>query len=552
MRLFYLLIGLSGWVGLAGRAVAQDSLAFNPTTITLSQPASVDVSAPGGWRLSGFVGYHRLIQDGYGDQTLYLSHGFQSNLTADYFIGRNWGIGLLLGYQNVRVSDQYEKTRANLGDPSVRSFPLTSLHSFMLTVGPAVSLPLGRRLFLDIHLRGGLFFNDAPVLGTYLPLGGQDGLPSGTIISTTIPDGSRFRAGFNGFAGLKYQLTQPLSVGLGASGSFSSFSYTQIDATNEDKFVQKQTNFKTVGVQLVLSYRFSPFTRRSSKAVPVRPPVPVCYPPVLDQTQPTAYEVGTGDRPVFKWRSSAPVYTEGERFTFRLYTLPGNKVLYEKEMQEPQLAWPDQLALPDTASYYFYTVHASRKDEFEQSCRSEPVVGTFGFLKPQSAPVARPREPVNLFTTKLYELRAVQVLTPNPASTDTTKPSAPVARRRTTGRARGVNPSLAHADSMLARLKIVPTLVYEEALPQPNFAWPARLPWPTQAGLYRYVVNRMNNGDLVQNYYLMIEPDGCHTIVSEATRNKYLRNHSEPPEPQPTPEPKPEHQPEPVPVSKQP
>ena len=552
MRLFYLLIGVIVGIGLAGQAGAQDSLAYNPTVITLSQPTSVDLSAPGGWRLGGFVGYHRLIQEGYGNKSLYLSHGFQSSLTADYFVGRNWGIGLLLGYQSVRVSDQYAKAQSNLGDPFVRLFPLTSLHSFMMTVGPAVSLPLGRRLFLDINLRGGLFFNDAPVLGTYTSLGGQEGLPSGTLISATIPSPSRFRLGFNGFAGLKYQLTQPFSVGLGASASLSSFEYTQVNNNSENYFEQKQVNFKTVGVQLVLSYRFSTVSRRS-KAVPVRPPVPVCYPPVLDQTQSTVYEVGTGDRPVFKWRSSAPVYTEGERFTFRLYTLPGNKVLYEKEVQEPQLTWPDQLSLPDTASYYFYTIHASRKDEFEQSCRSELVVGTFGFMKPQSTPVARPREPVNLYTTKLYELRAVQVVQvtggPTPPA-EAPKPVPPAARRSATGRNRSASPSVIRTDSVLARLKIVPTLVYEEATPQPNFVWPTRLAWPAQAGLYRYVVNRMGTGELVQNYYLMIEPDGCHTIISEATRNKYLRNHSEPPEPQPEPEPKPEPQPEPV--SKQP
>ncbi len=538
MRIFFWFLVGNAILALVNQARAQDSLNYIPNALTLTQSTTIDTS-PGKWRLSGFAGYHQQYQKGYLNESLYLTNGLTAGLATDYFVGPNWGLGIMIGYQNLAVSDLYKQDPSIPKYPSPRLLPLTSLHSFMLTIGPAFSFPLARRLSLDINLRGGLFYNDAPILGAYILNSTQDNLLTGTLVSTTImPNSQRVRLGFNASAGVKYQFTQQLSLGLSANSSYSSFGYTQVNTTNY--FLQKRVDLQMYGVQAEISYRFSPASQRSKAAPPV-PPTPVCYPPLLDTNQPYLYEVGTADLPVFKWRSSAPVYTEGERYTFRLYTLPGNKVVYEKMVQEPQLAWPAQVPLPDTASYYFYTVHTSRTDEFDQSCRSEPVVGTFGFFKPRTSAqnqVVTPREPVNLFRLRLYVLDSVVVTQVPYQPIETGKRSRTTGRRPKTIDTQPNSQTGTPTDSMQSVVKIMPRLLYEGPTQQPSFVWPTLIPLPTSPAVYQYVINRITNRELLQSYYLMVEPDGCSTIISEATKNKYLQYNRVPGE-QPKPEPSP-------------
>ncbi|MFD2934964.1 hypothetical protein [Spirosoma flavum] len=538
MRIFFWFLVGTAILALVNQAGAQDSLNYSTNSLTLTQSTTIDTS-PGKWRLSGFVGYHQQYQKGYLNENLYLTNGLTAGLATDYFVGPNWGIGIMIGYQNLAVSDLYRQDPSIPKYPFPRILPLTSLHSFMLTIGPAFSFPLARRLSLDINLRGGLFYNDAPILGAYLLNSTQDNLLTGTLLGTTvIPSSQRVRLGFNGSVGVKYQFTQQLSLGLAANDSYSSVGYTQVNVNNN--FFQKRVDLKMYGVQAEISYRFSPSSQRTKTAPPV-PPTPVCYPPLLDTAQPNLYEVGTAELPVFKWRSSAPVYTEGERYTFRLYTLPGNKVVYEKVVQEPQLVWPAQVPLPDTASYYFYTVHTSRSDEFEQSCRSEPVVGTLGFLK--NRPVAQsqvvtPREPVNLFRLRLYVLDSVVVTQVKRQPIEVAKRSKTRTRRPDTSQTQPTSETSAPADSLQSVTKIMPRLIYEGPMQQPNFVWPNAITLPARPAVYQYVINRISNREMLQSYYLMVEPDGCSIIINEATKNKYLQNNmvpTEPPKPDSSP-----------------
>lgn len=527
MRLFFWFLLGGGLLARVGRTAAQDLVQDSTTTaLLLTQPPATGVTAPGKWRLSAFVGYHQQFQKGYLND-LYLTNGVHAGLATDYFVGRNWGLGIQMGYQNLVVSDQYQQDPSIPKTPSLRLFPLTSLHSFMLTVGPAFSFPLGRRLLLDINLRGGIFYNDAPVLGAYYPDLTQDDVLTGTLVTTIMPTDQRVKWGLTGSVGLTYPFTQRLGIGLAASSSFSALDYAQ---ASNNLFSQRRLDLKMYGVQLAVSYQFSPGGRRT-RAAPVVPPTPVCYPPLLDTSQPSLYEVGTINQPVFKWRSSAPVYTEGERYTFRLFTLPGNKIVYEKVVQEPQIVWPAQVPLPDTGSYFFYTIHTSRTDEFEQSCRSEPVVGTFGFFKRQSTNPSVPavREPANLFTLKLYELRLEQVPQTNPRLAETRKrPFKPVPSI-TPGR-QPPGQQAAPSDSGQTTLKTVPTLIFEGPSQQPTLVWPGRVALPERPTVYQYVINRISNREIVQNHYIMVEPDGCTTIVSGATKNAYLQNNMAPEE----------------------
>ena len=587
MRIFFWIVISSAVLVLVNRVAAQDSLNYNP--LTLTQSTNIDAFIPVKWRVSGSAGYHWLLPKGYLNDNLYLTQGFQATLSTDYFVGRYWGLGVSIGYQNLAVSDLYKKDPAIPKYPTPRFLPVRSLNSFMLTVGPALSFPLSQRILFDVDLRGGLFYNDAPVLGAYLPSSPQDDPSKGTFVSTAIPSDQRFRAGFSASAGIKYQLTQQLSAGVSANTSFSSFGYTQVSSANN--FTQKQVDLTTYGIQATLSYRFLSSQRPSvSTAVPSASPRPVCYPPILDPAQINEYYVGTTSQPLIRWRSSAPIYTEGERYLFRLYTLPGNKLVYEKTVQEPQLAWPTQLATPDTASYFFYSISTTRVDNFEQTCRSEPVVGTLGFYKRPSVektPPTAPREPA--FTLKLYELRLVSVakaatpmvraksqqgklskgrrsvqtkpVSQSAESADSLQTAAVVrpdsvrsdsvrfrsaqvdsvrsdSTRSDSVQTRPVRFDSARADStrplaihtepgrvtpIPAATKVVFRLVYDGPIQEPGFTWPGLAPLPAQPTVYQYIISRTSSRQIVQNHYLLVEPDGCSTIINEATKNKRLQ-----------------------------
>lgn len=534
IRLWFTLVLLLANVG---RLFAQDSLAFSANPLVLTQPSTISASDMARWRLSGYVGYNTNPQTSY--KELYLTRGLHASLAADYFFGRNLGLGLLLGYQNLAVGDAYRN------DPSIpilpaipRILPLTSLHSFMLAVGPALSFPLGDRLSFNVELRGGIFYNDAPVLGSYTLGGGQDESLTGKIESYITSNDQRGRWGVIAFAGLQYQVTPQVSMGVSANSSLSSFGYNQIGQSGF--FNQYRVAINTFGVQASVAYRFSPVRRQAKAAQQPVVPMPVCYAPVLDATQPSLYEVGVANRPVFRWRSGSPVYTEDEQYVFRLYTLPGNKLIYEKTTKDVQVLWPAQVIQPDSSSYFYYSLFTSRTDELERTCRSEPVVGTKGFYVRTAAEkkAAPPRETVVEYSRKLYELQSVLLAKPDSQAVAKAAKPAPAARRRGTTRP-SQTPAAPIPDSIRLGIRIVPTLVYEGVSQQADFSWPDSLATPTEPTVYQYVVGRTNSRTIpVQVRYLIVEPDGCTSFISEATKNRYLQFHpltdeSSAPEPPP-------------------
>jgi hypothetical protein len=519
LRLWFLVVLL---LASARHLAAQDSLAFSANPLVLTQPSTISASDMARWRLSGYVGYTINPQPDY--RELYLTRGMHASLAADYFFNRNLGLGMLLGYQNLAVSDAYRN------DPSIpvapvipRVFPLTSLHSFVLAVGPALSFPLGNRLSFNVELRGGLFYNDAPVLGSYSLGGGQDESLTGRVETYISSNDQRGRWGAIAFAGLQYQLTPQVSMGVAANSSVSSFGYNQIGQSGY--FNQYRVSLNTFGVQASVAYRFSPVRRQAKTVQSPVVPMPVCYAPILDVTQPSLYEVGAGSRPLFRWRSGSPVYTEDEQYVFRLYTLPGNKLIYEKTTKDMQVAWPAQVILPDSSSYFYYALYTSRTDELERTCRSEPVVGTKGFYLRTAADKkpAVPRETVIEYSRKLYELRSVPIAKPD--SQAIAKVVKPAPRRRGAPAARPVPVPV--PDSIRLGIRIVPTLVYEGVSQQADFTWPDSLATPAEPTIYQYVVGRTNSRTSpTQIRYLIVEPDGCTSFISEATKNRYLQYHT--------------------------
>jgi len=516
MRFCSWFVFLNAVLGLVGQARAQDSLLYANNAIALTQPASSSAPAVSKWRLSGYGGYLQLGQKGYLDQNLYLTKGVHASLTADYFLGRHWGLGVMLGYQRLSVSDEYRKDPSIPKIPTPLILPLSGFHSFMLTVGPALSLPLGPRFTLDIDLRGGLFYNDAPILGAYYFNPPLDDLNSGTLATSIMPSSQRARWGLSALVGPKYRISERLNLGLAVNGSYTSVNYTELGSTNF--FAQKRLDLRMYGVQLGLSYRFSPVSATRPKAAPAVPPTPICYPPILDPGQRDRYEASAPDRPLFKWRSSAPVYTEGEQYTFRLYTLPGNRLVHEQVIATPQLAWPAQLALPDSNSYYYYSIFTSRKDEFEQACRSEPIVGTIGFLKAQNERSGVPSEPVvsSQWTVELIEQY---------------KPVAQKAPPTETGRAPyRPAPGAASRPSATAGSAIPASRAYYRAtVQQPDSFWPLDAPLPQKETVFRYRVRQQGNPTGSSDNLLLVGPDGSVAVITEKEMKDFFDRKTEPP-----------------------
>ncbi len=378
----------------------------------------------GHWRLGGGVGLSQQYQGQRNDQSLYLGAGFQTTLNVDYFLGHRWGIGATLGFENLSVRDQYVQLAYQ--DPSVPAnivpafLPKAGMQSLQALVGPVVSIPLYRRLTIDLSYKGGIFYNNAPVVGAFDPT-------RNVLIFRISPNDQRFGLGMMASGNLVYRLTPRWQIGLGGTARYSRFGYT-VDRT-DGRFFQFMRRLGVLGGQVTATYTFE------RRAVPIAPAVPTCYPPVLDTNMPTRYEIGADTRPVLSWQSSAPVYTDDQRYVVRLYSMPGNKLLAENTVRETQWAWPAKTALPDTSSFYFFSVHSTRTDNVEQICRSELTTGTLEFYKRIAVVLPPAPENPNL-TIELFEVLPIlgQV-------TVATKPRKTV-RQSTTEKRREKGPTL--------------------------------------------------------------------------------------------------------------
>ncbi|GAB3027316.1 hypothetical protein [Spirosoma pulveris] len=528
LRALFWIVTTIALSSLPRQAVAQDSLTYSiDSSLTLMPSTVIDAAITGKWRLSTFVGYQRLYEKGFLNE-LYVKHGLHASLATDYFFNEHLGIGALVGYQSLRVDGSYNQ------DPSIpinsfaRVLPLTALHTFMLTVGPALSVSLSKRVSLNANFRGGLFYHSVPVLSAYSLSYTEGDLLNGKLVATTImPTSQRAQLGANGFISLNYQFTSQFSLGLAASASYSSVRYARLNIAGD--FSQRTLELPTYGAQLTASFRLSPSSASSpssavaakqQKAIEPGQPVPVCYPPLLDPSQSNLFKIGGIERPVFKWRSSAPIYTEGEQYTIQIYTLPGNKKIYEKVLKEQQFVWPSQLPLPDSAAFFFYTVYTSRVSEYGHLCRSEPAAGTFSFYKGQPTNQSLLTQPsFRTYAIKLYELPPITVAPPDLQRVNLLMRMLQKAGLLTSPR----TPSTASADSAQLVSQLPPKLIFEGPVEQSQFVWPAGVPLPARTTAYEYTINALDNQEVVQRSYLMVEPGGCYTIINEETKNAFLR-----------------------------
>ena len=451
---------------------------------------------------------------------MYLGSGLQTTLNAEYFAGHHWGIGTTLGFQNLGVRDQYVQLvyqDATVPASFVPAFlPKAGMQSLQAVLGPVISIPLHRRLTMDLTLKGGVFYNNAPVVGAFDPA-------QNILIFRLSPNYQRFSAGMSAAGSLVYRLTPRWQIGLGSTAQYSRFGYT-VDRT-DGRFFQFIRRLGIVGGQVTVTYTFE------TRSAPMAPALPTCYPPLLDSTVPTRYEIGTDTRPLLAWRSSAPVYTGDERYTVRLFSMPGNQLLIENTIRDTHWDWPAKMALPDTSCFYFYSVHSSRTDVVDQTCRSELTTGTLEFFK-RIAVVLPPAPDTPTLTIELYEVVPIPVQV-----TTAVKPAQPMVRRYTYRKPSGKGSrhvktqtysqpkkTTATPSTETGIISVRESLIYREVTKQTDIVWPMGLPYPSKPTVYRYVVRKTgDSGKPIGEYNLLVEPGGAVKVLTPDEKIERLK-----------------------------
>ncbi|TAE24138.1 MAG: hypothetical protein EAZ91_20990 [Cytophagales bacterium] len=501
-------------------AQAQDPLTCCNNVAPVSLPKRL--SNLGNWRMSLGVGGGLQYQRKRSDQSLYLGQGSQLSLTGEYFMKHHWGIRAMVGFQNLGVENQYVRLvyqDSRVPPDLVPSLlPKAGMQSFQAVIGPVVSIPIRRRLTMDLSYKFGAFYNNAPIVGAFDPARNM-------LVFRISPNNQRVGFGMVGTGSLLYRINPRFQIGLTGNAHYSKFGYT-VDRT-DGRFFSFIRRLGVLGGQFTLVYTFE------KHAPPMAPALPTCFAPVLDASVPGRYEIGVDTRPVLKWRSNAPVYSDDERFLVRLFRMPGNQLLAENTVRDTQWSWPAKVALPDTSSFFLYTIQSTRTDYVDQTCRSELVTGTLEFFK-RIAVVLPPVPEATTLTVELFEVQQVlgQVKAPATASRSTVRRSGKAGSGRsrtgagqTYSRYRGAAPKTA-----TGVVSVRESLIYREVTKQREVVWPAGVPYPQKPTIYRYVVRKAGapGSAPLGNYSLLVEPGGAVRVLSEAEKQVRLKT---PPKP---------------------
>lgn len=324
-------------------------------------------------RLTGSLGPAAQYRPDAAANKAFQGAGAAGSIAADYYFKRRFGLGLEAGYASYNLRPAYsqffEKAKAldNLSPGPTEQLAINNLYSFRLLLGPALSLRL-RRLAFTATLRGGLFYNDAPV-GSVYAQGSQQALYR---ISTNDK-----RAQLGGSASLAayYALSNDVQLGLGAAAFASPVTYTTDNLQGSLYTFSRALS----GYSAFASLVFSVHTRPVRERLPVV--LPSCYAPVLASIEPIGYDIARQEISVFRWKSGAPIYATDEEFTFRLYALPANKLLLERTTAAPRLSVTPTADLPQGTSQLYYTLQASRRDQAGQRCLSPVTTGNILLIK---------------------------------------------------------------------------------------------------------------------------------------------------------------------------
>lgn len=332
-------------------------------------------STRGLFRLTSSLGVAAQYRPDATDNQAFLNAGALGTIAADYYFRRRFGLGLEVGYLSYSIRQAYTqffdrvKVLDNLSAGPTEQLPINNTYSFHFLAGPALSLRVFRRMTLTTALRGGVFYNDAPIGSVYE-------LSSQQVLYRFSTNDKRLQPGGLASLALYYPLSTDIQLGLGAAVFASPVTYTV------DNLQGKSYEFSRVlgGYSAFASLVFVVRTRPVREQLPVV--LPSCYAPVLASPDPVVYDVARQENAVFKWKSGAPIYALDEEFTFRLYALPSNKLLLEQTCADPQLSvTPAAATLPKGTTQLYYTLQASRRDQAGQRCLSPVTTGSIALVR---------------------------------------------------------------------------------------------------------------------------------------------------------------------------
>ena len=493
------------------------------------------------WKITDRIGIAiPFCKDGE-DKSLFLTPGGYNSLSVNHFWGII-GVGLMGGYQNFNVSEDYKgvdgqisKNARILGiNPSALRYDTQgNYEDFYLLVGPALALPIGKKFNIDIDLKGGLFNTSAARFGAVT----AGTLGADQLVFRTSPSASKNQLGGLLSVDFLYNISKTWAVGLNAQGFLTSTPYTVAggDVTPASLRVLTREYNRTHGgcnFGLALSHTFGEKTGNTVYSLLPPPPAPViCAIPTLQGENGMMYDNGATTIPSFRWKSTSAT-PENEEYIYKLYKADGSGTpIYQQTTKNTNLSLPTNVALVngDDCSFYYYTVQSS----VEGKCLSEAVAASFGYkAKPvvQNI-VAKPVEDQYIFkifggssATKYFgsgvdgyrPRRKVRKAAAKPADATVVKPKRLVPRRKKSA----AGPSGVTTYST--------TINYENVATNPNIKWPSDLPLPKNPSVYEYEVQRLNAGDCkptgqVAKYKFYIDPkkpDDIRIIPDSPKRKK--------------------------------
>ena len=471
------------------------------------------------------------------DNTMFLTPGGYNSLSVNKFWGII-GLGLMGGYQNFNVSDDYKGVNGQISknakilgiSPSALKYDTQgNYEDFYLLIGPALSVPLSKKFDLDVDLKGGLFNSSAPRFGATT----AGALGADQLVYRLNSSASKNQLGGVLSLDILYKFAKNWAVGINGQGFLTSTPFTTIgqDVTPTSLRVLSKEDNRTHGgcnFGLALSHTFGEKTGNTIYSLLPPPPAPVvCAVPTLQGGNGKIYDNGSTEIPTFAWKSTSAT-PENEEYIFKLYKADGSGVpTYQQTTKNSSLSLPANVSLVngDDCSFYYYTVQSS----VEGKCLSEATAASFGYrAKPvvQNIVAAKPFEDQYMFkifggstATKYFggtegyaprprrRVRKATTFNPPTITKDAVKPAdgTGVAKPKRIVPRRKKSTGLAGVSTYSS------TVNYENVATNPNITWPKDLPLPKSPSIYEYEVQRLNAGDCkptgqVAKYKFYIDP----------------------------------------------
>ncbi|MCU0467744.1 MAG: hypothetical protein MUF58_04015 [Arcicella sp.] len=473
------------------------------------------------------------------DKSLFLKPGAYNSLSVNHFWGK-LGLGLMGGYQNFNVSNDYQGANGpiantiniiNLNRPiserinpnSVKYDTQGNYEDFYLLIGPALALPLGKKWNLDLDLKGGLFNTSAPRFGAVT----TGALGADQLIYRVSPSASKNQLGGLLSVDILYNFAKNWAVGVNGQGFLTSTPYTVTGADvrpNSSQILTREYSRSHGGCNfgLALSHTFGEKTGNTVYSLLPPPPAPVvCAVPTLQGENGMMYDNGSTTIPSFRWKSTSAT-PENEEYIFKLYKADGSGTpIYQQTTKNANLSLPANVALVngDDCSFYYYTVQSS----VEGKCLSEAAAASFGYkAKPvvQNIAPVKPVEDQYMFkifggSTATKYFGGTQGYKPRRkvrTATSTVAPAKPADGAVAVAKPKRLVPRRKKSVSGATGVSTYSSTVnYENVATDPNIKWPKDLPLPKNPSVYEYEVQRLNAGDCkptgtVAKYKFYIDP----------------------------------------------